>query len=224
MRTMSWDDKYRGNNRIWGDGPSELAIVAVEYLQTLDQHEEDLSILDIGCGYGRDAVYLAKHLECSVLGIDVSKEAIAMARDACAESPKVAFQCCDFAETGGKRYDVVLVSNLYHLLEKNERHRLRDAIAELLEPKGLLFLGALSTNDSQDYGKGIPVPDEPNSFKGKAYRHFSTQDELAKAFDFLTIRELYEHEYDEPHASGATHHHASWILIGENKKCSHQTN
>ena len=221
---MSWDDKYRGNNLIWGDIPSELAIVAVEYLQTLDRHDRNLSILDVGCGYGRDAIYLAKHLECSVLGIDASKEAIGMARNACAESPKVAFRCCDFAEADSGQYGVVLVSNLYHLLERNERQRLRETIAGLLKPKGLLFLGALSTNDPQDYGKGTPVPDELNSFKGKAYRHFNTQDELAEAFDFLTIRELYEHEYDEPHASGVTHHHVSWILIGENKKCSLQTN
>jgi SAM-dependent methyltransferase len=212
---MSWDDKYRGNNRIWGDDPSELAVVALKHLQTLNRHAEDLRILDIGCGYGRDAVYLAKHLKCHVLGIDSSREAIDMARNACAGEPNVAFQWCNFARINGGQHDVVLVSNLYHLLEKGERHRLRETIAGLLRPEGLLFLGALSTNDPQDYGKGTPVPDEPNSFRGRAYRRFSTRDELVEAFGFLTIKELYEHAYDEPHASGETHHHISWILVGE---------
>ena len=30
---MVWDERYKDNNRIWGDGPSELALIAVEYLQ-----------------------------------------------------------------------------------------------------------------------------------------------------------------------------------------------
>ena len=29
------------------------------------------------------------------------------------------------------------------------------------------------------------------------------------------IKELYEHEYYEPRVTGETHHHVSWILIGE---------
>ena len=221
---MFWDDKYKGNNRIWGDNPSELAVVAVEYLQALDRHGKDLCILDIGCGYGRDAVHFSRHLKCRVLGIDISKEAISMAKDACAEKPKIEFQCCDFAETSDGKYDIIFVSNLYHLLQRDERQRLREMIEGLLKPRGLLFLSALSTSDRQDYGKGIPVPNDPGSFKGKSYRHFCTRDELIEDFDFLTIKELYEREYDEPHATGDTHHHISWILIGEREECPLQTN
>ncbi len=73
---MSWDDKYKGNNRVWGDGPSELAALAVRYLQAIGWDEESLSILDVGCGYGRDAGFFAKQLNGKILGIDPSAEAI----------------------------------------------------------------------------------------------------------------------------------------------------
>ena len=30
---MFWDDEYKRNERVWGEGPSELAVAVVEYLQ-----------------------------------------------------------------------------------------------------------------------------------------------------------------------------------------------
>lgn len=212
-----WDDKYEGGNRIWGDGPSELAKVAVECLRAGDRHSESLSVLDIGCGYGRDAAYLSRQLACCVMGVDISTEAIRMARQACAGMSNVEFRCWEFAQAQDRGYDVILVSNLYHLLQRDERRRLRATVARGLKPAGLLFLGALSTSDRQDFGKGAPVPSEPDSFVGKVYRHFCTRDELVEDFGFLSIRELYEHEYDEPHANGVAHHHVCWILVGEKR-------
>jgi SAM-dependent methyltransferase len=212
-----WDEKYRGDNRIWGDDPSELAIVATRYLRA-QRGGEEVDALDVGCGYGRDTVYLARTLGCRVLGVDLSQEAIRMARTAFVQERGVTFSCCDFAEIGDETYDVVLVSNLYHLLETEERERLAKTIASLLAPRGLLFLGALSTSDRQDYGKGDPIPGEPHSFRGKAYRHFATRGELEEGLGFLTIRELAEHEYHEPHAAGEDHDHVAWIVIGEREE------
>ncbi len=40
-----------------------------------------------------------------------------------------------------------------------------------------------------------------------------TKEELEEDFQFLSIKELYEHRYDEPRAHGETHHHISWTLI-----------
>ncbi len=209
----SWDDKYKGNNRIWGDDPSELAVVTVEYLQEIGWDDKPISILDLGCGYGRDAAYFCQHLDGVVTGIDVSKEAIRMAREAYSEI-MAEFQQRSFTEVN-ETYDVVFASNMYHIFRGSERKALRETIAGLLKPGGLLFLGALSTNDPEEYGKGIPVPDEPNSFEGKKYSHFFTQDELLQDFYFLTIKKLYEREYYEPRATGEPHHHIAWILIGE---------
>jgi len=213
---MNWDEKYRGNNRIWGNDPSELAPIAVAYLQrhTLGQ---DLSILDIGCGYGRDTTYFANHLKGKFVGIDSSREAINMAKSMRQAATNIEFRCHSFAKVDGEEYDVVFASNLYLLLKSDERAALRETISKLLKPEGCLFLGALSTNDPQEYGKGTPVPGEPNSFKGKSYRHFCTREELLEDFGFLEIKVLYEHEYDEPRAKGDPHHHISWILIGSRR-------
>ena len=216
---MYWDNTYGNNECVWGECPSELAIATTRYLQKCKLNNRTLSILDIGCGYGRDAFYFLDNLRCRVLGIDISEKAISIALNAIlkAQDKKDAkFQCCDFAELKEGKHDIVFTSNFYHLLENNKRTELRKTFKRTLKPKGLLFLSTLSISDPEHYGKGIPVPGESNSFQDTVYIHLCTREELAEDFAFLNIKELYEHEYHEPHTGGKVHHHISWILIGEN--------
>ena len=67
---MYWDKEYESHERVWGEGPSELAKAAVRYLIEYGSNSELLRILDIGCGY---AIKLMKfiHPVCNeVYGID----------------------------------------------------------------------------------------------------------------------------------------------------------
>jgi SAM-dependent methyltransferase len=214
---MFWDNEYKSNECVWGEGPSELAITAVRCLQKCKSGREVLSILDIGCGYGRDAFYFLDNLGCRVLGIDSSKKAIDIALNAALkeQSGVVKFRCCNFTELEKDSYDIVFISNLYHLLKKYERKELRKAILRILKPDGSLFLSTLSVKDPEHYGKGIPVPEESNSFQDRVYIHLCAREELCEDFAFLDIKELYEHEYYEPRATGEIHHHILWILIGK---------
>jgi len=63
------------------EGPSELGIAAVKYLQASGLDSRALSLLDIGCGNGRDAFYFCDNLAGKVLGIDISREAADIATD-----------------------------------------------------------------------------------------------------------------------------------------------
>ncbi len=115
------------------------------------------------------------------MGIDNSKEAIDMAKTACSKASNIEIRCSDFTETGNSKYDVVFISNLYHFFEGDVRKKLRATIIKLIKPEGLLFLSTLSPKDPQEYGKGIPVPNEHNSFIDKVYLHFCTRNELGGA-------------------------------------------
>jgi cyclopropane fatty-acyl-phospholipid synthase-like methyltransferase len=214
---MNWDDEYAGSRKIWGDVPSELAIIIVDYLRKNNLGKRRLMMLDIGCGYGRDEVYLSKHLNCDIKAIDSSQRAISTAQNTVSKLgiKNVDFAACNFADLAEDKYDVVFISNLYHSLKEQERKELRDKLKSLLRLNSMLFLNALSINDPEEYGKGTPIENEPHSFQGKKYLHFCTGEELRSDFDFLSMRELYEHKYGEPHYQGKTHHHISWILIGQ---------
>jgi len=214
---MFWNNEYKSNERIWGEGPSELAVAAVRYLREYKSGSEVFNILDIGCGYGRDAFYFLNNICCRITGVDVAQNAIDIATDSIPETQRenVEFHCCNFVELEEASYNIVFISNLYHLLKKNEREAIGKTVVRTLKMNELLFLSALSVNDPEHHGKGIPITGETNSFKDKTYIHLFKREELLEDFAFLNIKELYEHEYYEPRATGETHHHVLWILVAE---------
>ena len=209
---MNWDQSYSHQGAVWGSQPSELALFACEYLRGLQAYNK-FEIADLGCGYGRDTLHLAKALGGSVLGIDNSTKAISMARESCPSelSCRVQYRCADFNDAD-KPYPVIFVSNLYQVLPSFERARLIQSIKKYLRPDGVLLFSTLSTHDPEEYGRGVSVAGEDNSFEREKFLHFSTRAELEKEFAFLNIERLFEHDYLEPHARTRTHHHISWIL------------
>jgi len=216
---MSWDNDYRSYRHVWGDKPSELASFAVDYLQQSRLDMKEISIIDIGCGYGRDTLYLSQRINCKILGIDSSKEAIEMATHNLLDNAtrNIRFRRCSFTRLGRSRnkYEVVFISNLYHLLKLQQRIKLQETVKRIIQPGGMLFLTTLSVTDPEHYGKGTPIKGEVNSYLDGKYLHFCTREELERDFSYLIIKELFEHEYHEPRATGEIHHHVSWLLVGE---------
>lgn len=215
---MDWNREYRNHGALWGKDPSELAKIAVGYILDNQRVRNGLAVLDIGCGYGRDALHMGENLSCTIHGIDASQTAIVIAREALTGAgygDQARFQCLSFSDHAGQeRYDIVFVSNLYHLLRKNERAQLRDVISRVMKPGGFLFLNTLSANDTEEYGKGEPVGDDEFSFQGQKFFHFSPEEELKADFAFVTIERLYEHSYIE-YRVDRDHVHVSWVLIGK---------
>lgn len=234
--SLHWDRRYEADERIWGDGPSELARLAVARLRPYASPE--LSILDVGCGYGRDTRYLAAELGCHALGIDGSPAAIGAARKEHAEAARkdqaaslrgsqpapidVDYLVSDIASLAAHPdrrgpYDVVFTCNVYHLLGPIGRRESAAALAAVTRPGGLLFLSTMSPRDPQHYAKGEPVSGEERSWVDKVYLHFCTAEELSRDFAGFEILDLDERSYDEPHPGAATHHHTSWFLEGRRR-------
>jgi cyclopropane fatty-acyl-phospholipid synthase-like methyltransferase len=213
---LPWNNTYASDKKIWGDKPSELAVIAYNYLRESQQFSKrkDIFILDMGCGYGRDAVFLAQNLPCHILALDNSEAAIDMARQALKGEleKKIELLCYDFTQVKDK-YDVIFVSNLYQLLKPDERAKLRDTVKHCLKDDGVFFLSTFSVRDPQHYGKGTPVEGESNSFFDVRYLHLSTREELESDFAFLNISALYERNFHEPRST-RDHDHVSWILMG----------
>jgi SAM-dependent methyltransferase len=213
-----WDEAYGRRERLWGDEPSEIGVLAAELLAQWSLPGGARRLLDIGCGYGRDARYLHERLGIEVLGIDHSAEGIALAGELSVGIPRVRFACRSFTDPGSwgaGEYGAVLAAQVYHVLRPGDRRLLRDTVARVLAPGGYLFLGTLSVRDPEHHGKGEPVPGEEASFVDKVYLHLSTRTELEREFGFLRLLRLEEHEFDEPRTDGAVHHHVEWLLVAQ---------
>jgi SAM-dependent methyltransferase len=222
-----WEQRYAAEGRLWGDGPSELARLAVARLRPAVAVAErgdgaGLSILDVGCGYGRDSRYLAAELGVRVLGLDPSPTAVATAHRAARSALEVDYLVGDAAWLAGEdghpgRYDVAFAANVYHLLSPGGRRDFAAALAALVCPGGLLFLSTLSPRDAQHYAVGEPVRGEQRSWVENVYLHFCSAQELEADFAAFTVLDLEERRYEEHNAGGVVHHHTSWFLEGRRR-------
>ncbi|MEJ2279543.1 MAG: hypothetical protein P8Y70_17640 [Candidatus Lokiarchaeota archaeon] len=127
----------------------------------------------------------------------------------------VIFECMDWKDLDDSQYDIIYISGVYHFFKKGDRCLFISKIKKIIKSPGYLFLSTLSSNDTQYYGKGVPVKNDPNSFQSEIFLHFSSKEELLKDFKFLKIFDL--SEFFHKNYAKDTDYHTMWILIG--KKC-----
>jgi SAM-dependent methyltransferase len=95
-------------------------------------------VLELGCGHGRNATYLAD-LGCAVDAIDVSAQAIERAtRRAEQAGIAVSFRCCSIfdAELREGSYDLIYDSGCFHHLPPHRRLDYVELVARALKPSG----------------------------------------------------------------------------------------
>jgi SAM-dependent methyltransferase len=95
-------------------------------------------VLELGCGHGRNATYLAG-LGCSVDAVDFSARAIEWARErATRAGASVEFRCCSIfdAEFAEGAYDLVYDSGCFHHLPPHRRLDYVGLVRRALKPGG----------------------------------------------------------------------------------------
>jgi SAM-dependent methyltransferase len=95
-------------------------------------------VLELGCGNGRNATYLAS-LGCEVDAVDFSSNAIEWAKDqAKASGVEVAFHCCSIfdAKITAGSYDLVYDSGCFHHLAPHRRKDYVELVNAALKPGG----------------------------------------------------------------------------------------
>lgn len=107
-------------------------------------------VLDVGCGWGGLARYLAERHGCEVTGVNVSREQLRYARDFCAGLP-VTFLDRDYRSIEGKFDKVVSVGMFEHVGSKNYRTFMK-VVRRCLEGSGAFFLQTIGRNTSGSGG------------------------------------------------------------------------
>ncbi|MFI5714691.1 class I SAM-dependent methyltransferase [Nocardia sp. NPDC051750] len=166
MDAGEWDARYVQSELVWGAPPNNTV---VEFVHGLDRRVPRLPgpdgevpefprALDLACGEGRNALWLATHgwqvhaVDFSQVGIDKGRTvATRLARSI---RERITWQCADLTEPDvdlGGPYELVLMVFLH--LEAAERRRMVRRAADLLTPGGvLLVLGHDSANPEHGYG------------------------------------------------------------------------
>ncbi|MCI4365707.1 MAG: class I SAM-dependent methyltransferase [Thermoplasmata archaeon] len=198
--TEFWDRTYRADEDFFGASASSLARSS---LALALREVPGGSLLELGCGTGRDLVYFAQHgfdvagCDLSVVAAQVANRRISSLRD---EVPPLArVVACDafdfLARYPTGRTDLVF-SNLFLNLESDPFRlvRLFGAVARVLRGGGLHVFSVRSVADP-GYGKGRLVG--PDAFDpgtgGPPLRFFSEVDLRRHASTGFTLLSLREH-------------------------------
>lgn len=131
----------------WEDGetPSIAQVRLIERLAARAKIPPDSRVLDVGCGLGGSALWLARELGCSVLGLNISPVQVAMARERALTEKldeRAQFRVFDanLLESLDESFDVVWVIECSeHLADKE---RFISNCARVLRPGGRLALCA----------------------------------------------------------------------------------
>jgi SAM-dependent methyltransferase len=153
MNHEAWNERYRVEGLVWGAEPNRFVA------EVLGPRRAAGGALDLACGEGRNAIWLAKR-GWSVTAVDFSEVAIERARRlAASEDVEVDWLCADVTsyEPAARRFALVLVS--YLQVRKAALRLVLDRAATALAPGGeLLMIGHALSNLTQ----GVGGPRDPS--------------------------------------------------------------
>ena len=146
MDSASWDRRYGGRELIWTANPNRFLVAETRNLAPG-------RAIDLGCGEGRNAIWLAER-GWQMVGVDFSEVGLQKARElADARGVSVEWVAADLLEyrPEPRAFDLVLV--FYLQLPADERQPILRAAVDAVAPGGTFLLVAHdSTNLQHGYG------------------------------------------------------------------------
>ena len=124
---LDWDERYASAEQMWSGNPNSTLVALVENL-------EPGSVLDVGCGEGADAIWLADR-GWQVTAIDVSRVAIDRGKaHAQKAGVDVEWRHCGLVEANVPPQGFTLVSAQYPALLRSESHDAERALLSAVAP------------------------------------------------------------------------------------------
>ncbi len=149
-RDVDYWNSYYAKKLTEVQSPSDFARTVISYL------EPGKSLIDLGCGNGRDSIYFLNH-HLNVTGIDVSEEAISQLNQLKLKNGN--FVCDDFVSSKALyqvQYDYIYSRWTMHAISEQQEDELLGNARDALKEGGLFLIEARSVRDSL-YGKGTCV-------------------------------------------------------------------
>jgi len=166
MPANSFESAYLGTPP-WDIGRPQPAIVRLAQTGQITG-----SVLDVGCGTGENALYLAEH-GYTAAGVDGAPTAIKKARaKAKRRGLNASFEVGDALNlpTPERQFDTVIDSGLFHVFSDDERPRFRDSLGRVVRSGGTYFLMCFSDQQPGDWGPRRVTQAEIRAVFGDGWR------------------------------------------------------
>lgn len=167
--TVYWDSYYLSNK-----GDITPSLFATEVGKLIKKNK---SILELGCGNGRDSLYFDK-LGLQVTAIDASNATIEKLKN---KKTAVWFVCDDFVNANiikTSQFDYIYSRFTLHAINEQQENELLYNVFDALKINGKFFVESRSTSDEK-YGQGKKIG-ENEYILDDHYRRFIDKDKLVK--------------------------------------------
>ena len=116
--------------------------------------ESGMRVLDLGCGWGGMASWAAEKYGCSVLGVSLSKDQVALGNELWGPRGKkldVELRLCDYRDVHGTFDRVISIGMMEHVGPKNHRDMMK-VIHRNLADDGVALVHTIANNKSLRHG------------------------------------------------------------------------
>ena len=206
---MMWEEYYSVLRQLpdWLKKPVPFVVDS----SSLFREYEAQIFLDLGCGMGRNSIYLGKE-GFDVIGVDVSRSALKKTKAwAKIEGvPSMAVLRCSMTNLPFVRqtFHVVISVSVIHHAVKEEIKKAMEEIHKALKDNGLFLANLLSIGDYR-YGSGLKIEDGTfqisEDFEAKQFKevhHFFSQKEIQTLlgdFKWTSIVSIQSGKQDQPY-------------------------
>ena len=145
---MGFNEAYRGVP------PWDIGRPQGEFVRLVEAGEIRGDVLDVGCGTGEHALYLASAGH-RALGVDSAPRAILKAKEkAKARGLKAEFRVADALDLGalGRTFDTAIDCGLFHVFGDVERAAYVESLRSALKTGGRYFMLCFSDSEPADWG------------------------------------------------------------------------
>lgn len=189
-----WNKEYKEVKHLsLSNSPSEDLLKFIRWLgrkRPPAQFDHSDNVIDVGCGNGRNLVYLSKTFGVKGVGIDISKEAVAQAKDM-SNGLSLEYRCQSIADPlflESESCSLALDMMASHVLKEEGRDRLLKEIVRVLKPGGWFFFKTFLLDEDRHAERLLresPAGEEGTYIHPKSGtpEHVFTEEEIEKMFE-----------------------------------------
>ena len=173
-----WKNIYSKQSE--GEQPSLFAKYIAETINI-----EGKSIIELGCGNGRDAIFFA-NANAKVTALDQCDNIIDLLNHRYRKVENLSFKCADFTcLDDNNKYDIVYSRFTFHSISKKQEEEVTSWAFRNLNPNGRLCI-EVRGQKNEIYQVGMPVDGEPDAFiLNDHYRRFIHFESFCKELNNL---------------------------------------
>ena len=196
--TPFWEESYRRPGKLdtfGGGNPSKNVLAVVARMPT------GASVLDLGCGEGRNAIYLAS-IGFNIWAVDISSAGIEKLNTVAKEMGlTVNSSVCDMRTYVFPRcFDLIVCQGCLHLVDRFEWQHILDRIKNNTTTGGLNVIDVFTDTEP-----------EPKDQRGLMVGLFK-EGELLEHYQDWDVLESDSYEFEHEHPGGIRHEHAGNTL------------